>query len=233
MPTISALTTFTATTRAKAAEVNANFSSIRTTVNAYAAFVDSAATITGAWTFTTAPTISGALTVGNALTVTTGGLTVTGASTITGTLGGLTGLTVASGGAAITGNSSVTGTLTATTFSGSGASLTNLPAANLTGTVANSALPSTIDGKTFTNVSAFTTASVTVTSNTTPLQISAATTTAGYALAMTDNARQAFLATGSQTVPTLSGTGPSAGVTGWKWLKCQVNGVEHFIPMLF
>ena len=38
-------------------------------------------------------------------------------------------------GVAVTGNINVTGTATATTFSGSGASLTNLPAANLTGTL--------------------------------------------------------------------------------------------------
>jgi hypothetical protein len=68
---------------------------------------------------------------------------VTGNSTITGTLGGLTGLTVASGGLTVTAGTSsfgadvgVTGTVTATTFSGSGASLTSLPAANLTGTIA-------------------------------------------------------------------------------------------------
>ena len=54
----------------------------------------------------------------------TGGpIAVTGNSTIVGTLTGLTGL-------------GVTGTATATTFSGSGASLTSLPAANLSGTAA-------------------------------------------------------------------------------------------------
>lgn len=117
MPTISALTTFTSNTQAKAAEVNANFSTIRTTVNTYCAFVDTSATISGAWTFTTAPTISGTMSFGAAVTITTGGLTIN------------------AGGFAVTGNSSVTGTLTATTFSGSGASLTNLPAANITGTL--------------------------------------------------------------------------------------------------
>ena len=45
MSTIPSLTTFTASTRAKAAEVNANFSSIRTTVNTYGAFVDGSARV--------------------------------------------------------------------------------------------------------------------------------------------------------------------------------------------
>jgi hypothetical protein len=149
MPTIPALTSFTANTQIKAAEVNSNFSSIRTTVNTYAALQDAAATISGAWTFSTAPVFSNAQTFAAGVTVTTGGvtvsgggITVTGNSTITGTLGGLTGLTVASGGLTVTAGTSsfgadvgVTGTVTATTFSGSGASLTALPAANITGTL--------------------------------------------------------------------------------------------------
>jgi len=123
MPTIASLTSFTANTQAKAAEVNANFSSIRTTVNTYAAFQDLSATITGAWTFSTAPVFTNAqafaamVTAAVGVTITSGGLTVTaGASTF---------------GAAV----GITGTCTATTFSGSGASLTNIPAANITGTL--------------------------------------------------------------------------------------------------
>jgi hypothetical protein len=117
MPTIAALTSFTANTRIKAAEVNTNFSSIRTTLNTYAAFVDLSATITGAWTFNTAPVFTNAQTFAAGVTITTGGLTVTaGASTF---------------GAGVT----VTGTVAATTFSGSGASLTNIPAGQLTGTI--------------------------------------------------------------------------------------------------
>ncbi len=86
---------------------------------------------------TVALDVTGAAKVSAGLTITTTGLTVsgggaaiTGNSTITGTLGGITGLTVASGGA------NISGTVTATEFSGSGASLTNIPAANLTGTAA-------------------------------------------------------------------------------------------------
>jgi hypothetical protein len=109
---------------------------------------------------TTNPTVAldvtGVAKVSNGLTVSASGVTVTGNSTITGTLGGLTGLTVASGGAAITGNSSVTGVMTATTFSGSGASLTSIPAANLTGTAA------AINGSNITNLNGSAVASGTV-----------------------------------------------------------------------
>jgi len=101
-----------------AAPLNNNYTAIRTAVNTYCAFQDQSATITGAWTFSTSPTITNALTVGTGLTVTSGGATITAG-----------GLTVSAGGAAIT------GTCTATEFSGSAASLTSIPAANITGTL--------------------------------------------------------------------------------------------------
>jgi hypothetical protein len=141
MPVIASLTTFSANTRAKAAEVNANFSLIRTTVNTYGAFLDVNSSVTGTWTFDTSPVFPDPVTFALAVTVTAGGLTVTaggltvsaggaaitGNSTVTGTLTTSGALTVSSGGA------SITGTVTATTFSGSGASLTNLPSSALTG----------------------------------------------------------------------------------------------------
>jgi hypothetical protein len=138
MPTIAALTSFTANTQAKAAEVNANFSTIRTTVNTYGAFIDQIATITAVWTYNATPVLTTGLSVtaggiavtAGGLTVSAGGATVTGNSTIAGTLGGLTGLTVASGGAAITGNSTVTGNLTVTGTVSPGAIA--VPAASVT-----------------------------------------------------------------------------------------------------
>jgi hypothetical protein len=71
--------------------------------------------------------VTGTVRTSNTVTVTGGGVDITGNSTITGTLSGLTGVTV-------------TGTVTATTFSGSGASLTSIPAANLTGATLASAV---------------------------------------------------------------------------------------------
>jgi len=89
-----------------AADLNANFSELRTRLNTFAAFKDLANTFTPAQTFQ-----NGVVVTGGGVNVGGGGVAVTGNSTITGTLGGLTGLTVAAGGAAITGNSTVTGNL--------------------------------------------------------------------------------------------------------------------------
>lgn len=80
MPTIPALTTFVANTKATAAAFNANFSAIRTYVNTYGAFVDTAATITGTWTFNTAPVFGVTAQFANGANV-TGNLAVTGTVT--------------------------------------------------------------------------------------------------------------------------------------------------------
>lgn len=109
MPQIGTLTDFTANTTAVSSQVDANFSEIKTKVNTYGAWLDSASqTFTGNQTIN--PSSGVALTVTDGgITVTAGGvtvsadgITVTGNSTITGTLGGLTGLTVASGGITVT-----------------------------------------------------------------------------------------------------------------------------------
>ena len=97
-----------------AADLNANFSEVRTTVNAWAAFKDEAQT------FTQPQTFSAALTA-------TGGLAVSGGATMdTATVS--SGLTVSAGGATIT------GTVAATSFTGIGSGLTGITvsAANVT-----------------------------------------------------------------------------------------------------
>lgn len=179
MPVIPALTSFTANTKAKAAEVNANFSSVRTYANTYAAWLDQTCSITGAWTFDTSPTFPDPVTFATGVTVTSGGLTVTaggltvsaggaaitGNSTVTGTLTSSGALTVSSGGAAIT------GTVSATLFSGSGASLTNLPAGQLSGT-----LPA-LDGSNLTSLNGSNIASGTVAAARLPTSYTALTIT--------------------------------------------------------
>ena len=87
MPTIGSLTSFTANTTAVASQVNTNFSTIRTAVNTYCAFLDAASQ-----TFTGNATVSGTLTSTGVFTASTG-VAVTGNSTITGTLTALTGIT--------------------------------------------------------------------------------------------------------------------------------------------
>lgn len=132
MGLISALTSFTPGTLAKASEVSGNFTSIRNTMNTYGVFTDVAATISAGHTFTATQTFTPGAGVG--FNVTTGGVTVTGNSTITGTLTALTGITstgtaaladiTASGTLGVTGTSTLgatnTGALTSTTFTPSG-----------------------------------------------------------------------------------------------------------------
>lgn len=139
MPTIPALTTFTANTLAKAAEVNSNFGTIRTTLNTYGLFADVAASISAVHTYSATPVYTAgatfttaAPTFGAGLTVSGGGASVTGGLTVaTGGASVAGGLTVSSGGAAITGNSTVTGNLTVT-GTVSGTLTANVPAANVT-----------------------------------------------------------------------------------------------------
>lgn len=80
MPKIPALITYVANTKATAANFNSNFSSVRTYVNAYAAFIDETATITGQWTFNTAPVFGVTAQFANGANV-TGALAVSGAIT--------------------------------------------------------------------------------------------------------------------------------------------------------
>lgn len=133
-----------------AAALNGDFGLLRTNVNAYCAFIDENATITGTWTFSTSPVFADGLTLGDTLTVSSGGFVVS------------------AGGAAITGNSTVTGTLnvsgalTAASFSGAGGSLTALNASQLTsGTIPDARFPATLPALNGSNLTNLTGANVT------------------------------------------------------------------------
>jgi hypothetical protein len=133
-----------------AAALNGDFGLLRTNVNAYCAFIDENASITGTWTFTTSPVFADGLTLGDTLTVSSGGFVVS------------------AGGAAITGNSTITGTLnvsgalTAASFSGAGGSLTALNASQLTsGTIPDARFPATLPAVNGSNLTNLTGANVT------------------------------------------------------------------------
>ena len=133
------MTSFTANTLAQASQVNSNFSTVRTAVNTYCAFLDaSSQTFTGNQTFN--PTSGVALTVTDGgITVSADGITVTGNSTITGTLGGVTTLTCTTVTATNLGGTLTTaaqpnitsfGTLTSLTIAGALAGVTTLAASD-------------------------------------------------------------------------------------------------------
>ena len=229
MPTIGSLTTLAAG-KAYRSEVNGNFTTIRNAVNTYAAFVDTSATISGAWTFSTAPTFTNAQTFAAGVTITTGGLTVTaGASSF---------------GAAVT----ITGTCTATTFAGSGASLTSIPAANLTGTIA------AISGANLTNLNGSAIASGTVSSSYLPTSYSTLTVTTltNSGITVNSQAKITFNASAgtagsmpafrflsdyvydaSGSTPPAIGRAPSASGT-WVWVRAEYtgSGIVGYVPML-
>lgn len=139
MPTIPALTTFTANTLAKAAEVNSNFGTIRTTLNTYGLFADVAASISAVHTYSATPVYTAGATFTTAAPTFSAGLTVSGGgASVAG------GLTVSSGGAAITGNSTVTGNLTVS--------------GTLSGTLSGSIAASNVTSGTFPGTYSFTNA---------------------------------------------------------------------------
>jgi len=162
---------------------------IRTTVNSTALFTDLARTVTEVLTFSVPPVFSSAQTFADAVTVTTGGLTITAG-----------GLTVTAGASTFGADVTVTGVVTATTFAGSGASLTALPAAQLTGT-----LPA-LDGAALTNLNASALASGNVPEARLPTTYTTLTVTSGIAN-NTYSAQTAYSSGGTTAQLRLSSSG--------------------------
>jgi hypothetical protein len=239
-------------------DLNNTVGTIRTTVNSTALFTDLARTVTEVLTFSVPPVFSSAQTFADAVTVTTGGLTIT-AGGLTVTAGASTfgaGVTVSAGGVTVTGDSSitgaltgmtgvtVTGTVTATAFAGSGADLTALPAAQLTGT-----LPA-LNGASLTALNASNIASGTLsvallptdltTRTVTSLTVGPFTTTnAAFRLGSAASTAVAGDGGGSNPTPGDPGNLPSGfsyystggGVATAQWLKfVDASGKACFMP---
>jgi hypothetical protein len=214
-------------------DLNNVVSTIRTTVNNTALFTDMARTVTSVLTFSVAPVFSAAQTFADAVTVTTGGLTITAG-----------GLTVTDGGVTVTGNSTITGTLggltdvtasgtiTAATFAGSAASLTALPAAEITGT-----LPA-ISGANLTSLNASNISSGTLASARLPATIDTnvtavrATTVGGASGQVTLNISDtatSLITVGASGAQSFSTDAP-VGATD-RWLRVLYDGTEYRIAM--
>jgi hypothetical protein len=226
MATIPSITTWSFEQVLTAAALNGNFATIRDAINARGLFTDEARTVSAVLTFSAAPVFSNPQTFADAVTVTSGGLTVTaggltvtaggitatGDSTITGTLGGLTDVTAS-------------GTVTAATFAGSGASLTNLPAANITGT-----LPA-ISGANLTSLNASNISSGTINAARLPtIPLATAATqvsiSAGAQGFFPDGADAAIIKT-IGTAAHVDTSAPTGGIQ--RWLIITIDGVEYSV----
>lgn len=132
MPLIGSLTSFSNGTIAQGPEVNANFSTVQDTVNAYCLFRDVAGqSVTVAVSWTQLQTLTGGFSAGAASAVTTGGLTVAG------------GVTVSSGTTAVQALTATTGAFSGVLSLGSGA--TSTVAIDVTGGAAFRAIDGAVD----------------------------------------------------------------------------------------
>lgn len=86
MAQIGSLKTWSLNELLTSADLNANFSEIKTKVNTYCLFKDTASTIAAVYTFSQAPVFQTAFTMGGKLTVSTGGAEINGQLNQIGTL---------------------------------------------------------------------------------------------------------------------------------------------------
>lgn len=222
MATIPSITTWSNGQILTSAALNGNFGAIRDALVARGLFTDEARTITAVLTHSAQPVFSaginvtgvGIIVATGGIAVNGGGINVTGNSVITGTLDGMT-------------NVIASGTVTANVFSGSGASLTNLPAANLTGV-----LPA-ISGANLTSLNASNIASGTL--NAARLPTIAFATAAGEAIEVVsganvlavDGAESAILVGTSS--PSWQTTSAPVGSGASRYLNVTLNGTAYRI----
>lgn len=203
-------------------DLNTVLSTIRTGVNTYALFTDVDRTVTATLTFSTAPVFTNAQTFAAGVVVTTGGVEITAG-----------GLTVTAGASSFGADVGVTGMVTATTFSGSGASLTNLPAAELTGT-----LPA-VSGANLTDINGTNIATGTVAQARLPGSYTSLATSGTLSLtnggAAGSVAAFSWSGTGYATTgassPTALASAPTTG-SGWAWVKVASNLGDGWLPFL-
>lgn len=225
MATIPSITTWSFEQVLTASALNGNFATIRDALVARGLFTDEPRTMTAALTFSTAPVFPNAQTFAAGVVVTTGGVTVT-AGGLTVTAGGLnvTGASVMTG--AVTGLTDVTasGVVTGGTFAGSGASLTNLPAANITGI-----LPA-ISGANLTSLNATNIASGTLNAARLPA-IPLATTSQRVAVLANvfavDSAEPALLV--AEGLAAWQGTVAPLGNGTSRWINVTIGGTAYRI----
>lgn len=219
---IPAIKTWTTQELLSSSDLNSNFAIIRNTYNAAwpnIALKHIPQTVTGGWTFAENVAIS----TGKGLTLADGAVTLTKGDVV-----------VTEGDVAVaTGNVTVaTGDVTITTgqFNGSGAGLTNIPAANLTGTLG------ALSGANLTNLNGSNIATGTVAQARLPATYTLLTTSGTVNLSASAGSPNAFVfsapyvETGAST-PVALGNAPTTGV-GWAWIRAESNLGPVWMPVL-
>lgn len=66
-----------------------------------------------------------------------------------------------------------------------------------------------------------------------PLAFAPLSSGSGSLLTLNANASSGWTVISSGSVPAMSGQGPGTASTGWRWIRINVNGSDHFIPALY
>lgn len=250
MSTISGLKTWADREELDAPDLNANFSTIVDTYNAFSVLTDVPRTVNTVVTFAVAPVFQASPSFGSQLVVTAGGASITGTVVLNNalgvggvaTLGALLVETVATvegfftvnDNASVTGNLVVGGTglfggaVTAPSFIGLGASLTALAAANIT---PGGTLPALV-GTALTALNMSNATTGTLNATLLPLVIgtreSAQFTLKNGGTGLVFDTDYALTA-GAQSLPSFTGTGPVAGLVNVRWIRVSSAGLATYL----